>query len=92
MMGAEVQETGEPLSSAVAGEPDWDLVFAQELPRVYNFLRYRLGDEGLAEDVTSRTFEKAWRERRRYKRSASPAAPSCWVKHLRTGSWSPDTS
>jgi len=77
MMGAEVQETGEPLSSAVAGEPDWDLVFAQELPRVYNFLRYRLGDEGLAEDITSRTFEKAWRERRRYKRNV--AKFSTWL-------------
>lgn len=76
-MGAEVHETGEPLLSVVAGEPDWDLVFARELPRVYNFLRYRLGDEGLAQEITSRTFEKAWRDRRRYKRKI--AKFSTWL-------------
>jgi RNA polymerase sigma-70 factor (ECF subfamily) len=71
MMGAELNDTGEPLLSAIAGQPDWDSVFAEELPRVYNFLRYRLGNEALAEDLTSRTFEKAWRERHRYRRDVS---------------------
>ena len=69
MMGAELHDTG--ALSAIAGELDWDAVFAEQLPRVYNFLRYRLGNEALAEDLTSRTFEKAWRERRRYRRNVS---------------------
>jgi RNA polymerase sigma-70 factor (ECF subfamily) len=53
---------------ASADEPDWDAVYAEQLPRVYNFFRYRFGDETLAEDLCARTFEKAWRARRRYRR------------------------
>jgi RNA polymerase sigma-70 factor, ECF subfamily len=52
-------------------EPDWDSVFAEELPRVYNFFRYRLGDCPDVEDLTSATFEKAWRARQRYRRDLS---------------------
>ncbi len=51
-----------------APEADWPAVYAQQLPRIYNFFRYRLGHEALAEDLTSRTFEKAWRDRHRYRR------------------------
>lgn len=50
-----------------AAEPDWDAVFAEQLPRVYNFFRYRTGGDAVAEDLTSRTFEKAWRARHRYR-------------------------
>jgi RNA polymerase sigma-70 factor (ECF subfamily) len=53
--------------TAVA-EPDWDGVYTEQLPRVYNFFRYRFGNETLAEDLTSRTFEKAWVARQRYRR------------------------
>ena len=56
------------LARWVAAEPDWDQVYAQELPRVYNFFRYRLGNTADAEDLTARTFEKAWRSRHRYRR------------------------
>jgi len=49
--------------AATSAEPDWDAVYAAELPRVY-----RCGNEALAEDLTSRTFEKAWRARHRYRR------------------------
>ena len=52
-------------------EPDWDAVFAEELPRVYNFFRYRLGDCPDVDDLTSATFEKAWRARQRYRRDLS---------------------
>jgi RNA polymerase sigma-70 factor (ECF subfamily) len=62
---------------ASAGEPDWDAVFTDQFPRVYNFLRYRLGSEVLAEDLTSRTFEKAWLHRRRYRRDL--AKFSTWL-------------
>jgi RNA polymerase sigma-70 factor (ECF subfamily) len=53
---------------ARATEGDWNALFADQLPRVYNFFRYRLGDGPDAEDLTSITFEKAWRARHRYRR------------------------
>jgi len=49
-------------------EPDWDAVYAVELPRVYNYFRYRFADNALAEDLAARTFEKAWVARSRYRR------------------------
>jgi len=51
--------------------PDWDAVYRAELPRVYNFFRYRLGDVPDVEDLTARTFEKAWRARHRYRRDVA---------------------
>ena len=51
-----------------AREEDWDALYAEQLPRVYNFFRYRVGDGPVAEDLTSLTFEKAWLARRRYRR------------------------
>jgi RNA polymerase sigma-70 factor, ECF subfamily len=49
-------------------EPDWDAVCTEHLPRVYNYFRYRIGNCADVEDLTSRTFEKAWRARQRYRR------------------------
>lgn len=77
MTSESVQEAAEPACSTAAGEPTWDRVFAEQLPRVYNFLRYRLGSETLAEDLTSITFEKAWRHRHRYRRDL--AKFSTWL-------------
>ena len=51
-----------------AREADWDALYAEQLPRVYNFFRYRVGNHALAEDLTSLTFEKAWVARHRYRR------------------------
>src|SRR5919106_2094739 len=56
------------LASWIAAESDWDQVYAEQLPRVLNFFRYRLGHTADAEDLTARTFEKAWRARHRYRR------------------------
>lgn len=53
---------------AAAEELDWEAVYAEQLPRVYNFFRYRVGDGPLAEDLTATTFEKAWAGRARYRR------------------------
>jgi len=61
----------------VAAEPDWDAVYAEQLPRVYNFFRYRCGPGADVEDLTARTFEKAWRARHRYRRDV--AAFSTWL-------------
>lgn len=58
-------------------EVDFEDVYRVELPRVYNYFRYRLGDGKLAEDLTSETFEKAWRNRSRYRRDL--AAFSTWL-------------
>jgi RNA polymerase sigma-70 factor, ECF subfamily len=56
---------------------DWDAVYTEELPRVYNFLRYRVGDDALAQDLTSATFERAWRARAQYQ--TDRAAFSTWL-------------
>jgi RNA polymerase sigma-70 factor (ECF subfamily) len=62
---------------ASASEADWEALYTAELPRVYNFFRYRVGDDALAEDLTSTTFEKAWKGRARYRRDL--AAFSTWL-------------
>jgi len=51
-----------------AREADWDTLYAEQLPRVYNFFRFQVGAGPVAEDLTSITFEKAWRARHRYRR------------------------
>ena len=63
--------------SVAAAEPNWDAVYAEQLPRVFNFFRYRLGSDAHAEDLTSRTFEKAWSARARYRRDL--AGFSTWL-------------
>ena len=51
-----------------ARDADWDALYANQLPRVYNYFRYRVGGGPVAEDLTSHTFEKAWVARHRYRR------------------------
>src|SRR5579871_5359235 len=51
-----------------AGELDWNAVYTDQLPRIYNYFRFRLGPGHDIEELTSRTFEKAWRARGRYRR------------------------
>lgn len=58
------------LARWVAAEPDWEQVYAEQLARVLNFFRYRLGAAD-AEDLTARTFEKAWRARHQYRRDVA---------------------
>jgi len=58
-------------------EINWDEVYAEQLPRVFNFFRYRCGNVADAEDLTSITFEKAWRGRDRYRRDKG--AFSTWL-------------
>jgi RNA polymerase sigma-70 factor, ECF subfamily len=43
-------------------ELNWDALYVDLAPRVYNYFRYRLGSDADVEDLTSRTFEKAWRK------------------------------
>ena len=63
--------------AAPVAEIDWDTVYRDQLPKVYNFFRYRVGDGPIAEDLTAMTFEKAWRARHRYRRDVS--AFSTWL-------------
>jgi RNA polymerase sigma-70 factor (ECF subfamily) len=58
-------------------DADWEALYAEQLPRVYNFFRYRVGHGPEAEDLTSLTFEKAWQARSRYRRDL--AAFSTWL-------------
>jgi RNA polymerase sigma-70 factor (ECF subfamily) len=68
------------LYSPSTAQPDWEAVYTEQLPRIYNFLRYRLGNEALAQDLTSRTFEKAWKDRHRYRRDL--AGFSTWLLRI----------
>lgn len=72
-------------------DPDWNTVYRRELPRIYNYFRYRFGDDALAEDLTSATFEKAWRAREQYRRDLAgfatwlfTIARNLATDHLRT--------
>jgi RNA polymerase sigma-70 factor, ECF subfamily len=59
------------------GNVDFETVYQTELPRIYNFFRYRLGDDQVAEDLTAETFEKAWKNRERYREDL--ASFSTWL-------------
>jgi RNA polymerase sigma-70 factor (ECF subfamily) len=59
------------------GNVDFETVYQTELPRIYNFFWYRLGDDQIAEDLTAETFEKAWKHRERYREDL--ASFSTWL-------------
>ncbi len=46
---------------------NWESVYREHMPRVYNYFRYRVASTQVAEDLTAATFEKAWRARDRYR-------------------------
>ena len=77
-MGAEqdIVVPGWGLASANA-EADWDGHYAELLPRVYSFFRYRVGHGAVAEDLTATTFARAWGARHRYRRDL--ASFKTWV-------------
>lgn len=58
-------------------EPDWNTLYQQLLPQVYNFFRYRVTDRMLAEDLTATTFKEAWMSRNRYNENL--AGFSTWL-------------
>jgi RNA polymerase sigma-70 factor, ECF subfamily len=62
---------------ALAKELDWNAVYADQLPRIYNYFRFRLGPGHDVEELTARTFEKAWRARAQYRRDL--AGFSTWL-------------
>jgi RNA polymerase sigma-70 factor, ECF subfamily len=46
---------------------DWEAVYDEELPRLYNYFRYRTGDSSTAQDLTAMTLHRAWRYREGYR-------------------------
>ena len=70
--------TVKPWFKGAAAEPvDWEAIYREEMPRIYNFFRYRFGERDLAEELTAATFEKVWRSRDRYRRDL--AKFSSWL-------------
>lgn len=55
----------------------FETVYREFLPRIYNFFLYRFGNPGIAEDLTSITFEKAWKKRSRFRQEL--ASLSTWL-------------
>jgi len=51
----------------ITQEIDWTALYADHVKRIYNFFRYRVGNDQVAEDLTATTFEKAWRKRRQFR-------------------------
>lgn len=49
-------------------EIDWASVYEELLPKVYHYFCLRVGDRLEAEDLTAATFERAWRDRERYRK------------------------
>lgn len=54
--------------STSAAELDWADVYEELLPSVYHYFCLRSGDRLEAEDLTAATFERAWRDRGRYRK------------------------
>jgi RNA polymerase sigma-70 factor (ECF subfamily) len=61
--------------AAPATEADWEALYVEQMPKVYNYFRYRFGEGPDAEDLTSRTFERAWSARGRDRRDLAGFAP-----------------
>jgi RNA polymerase sigma-70 factor (ECF subfamily) len=60
---------GKIIATAItaATEVEWASVYEELLPKVYHYFCLRVGDRLEAEDLTAATFERAWRDRERYR-------------------------
>lgn len=58
-------------------DPDWDAIFREYLPRVYNYFLYRVNNRQVAEDLSSETFERVWTNRDKYREDI--AGFSTWL-------------
>ena len=47
---------------------DWESTYQELLPKVYHYFCLRTGSRPEAEDLTAETFERAWRDRERYRK------------------------
>lgn len=69
---------------------DFEEIYKQELPRIFNYFRFRVGNDQIAEDLTAETFEKAWKNRNRYDKNRAgfstwlfSIAGNVFIDHLR---------
>jgi RNA polymerase sigma-70 factor (ECF subfamily) len=46
---------------------DWESLYSELMPRVFQFFLYRFKDVQLSQDLTSTTFTKAWKGRLQYR-------------------------
>lgn len=51
-----------------ATDIDWASAYEELLPKVYHYFCLKIGDRLEAEDLTAATFERAWRDRVRYRK------------------------
>lgn len=65
------------MSGVSSEELDWDALYSDQLARIYNYFRFRVGTDVDAEDLTANTFERAWRARERYRQDL--AGFSTWL-------------
>ena len=56
------------LRSHASEESTWRAVFDQYLPQVFHFMCYKVGNIQVAEDLTSVTFEKAWKSKENFRK------------------------
>lgn len=75
-----LEDTRAARGEARTQELDWDAIYADQLPRVYAYCRYRSRSDAEAEDLVARTFEKAWRARDRYR--SDLAGFSTWLYRI----------
>ena len=61
----------------VIKKDEWESIYRELLPKVFNYFRYRLNDGFIAEELTATTFEKAWKARRRYRKNKG--AFTTWI-------------
>ena len=79
-MGLDAESINPMMWQNSASELDWNAVFAEQLPRVYNYFCYRVNNEADVQELTSRTLEKAWRARRSYR--PERASVATWVLRI----------
>src|SRR5574340_222458 len=58
-----------PTSNLITEKVYWDSVYQTELPRIYNYFLYKVGDREFSQDLTAMTFERAWKHRSRFQMS-----------------------
>ncbi|MEM7330603.1 MAG: sigma-70 family RNA polymerase sigma factor [Chloroflexota bacterium] len=46
---------------------DWNAQYKEHIGRVFNFFRYRTGNDQVAQDLTATVFEKAWKRRNQFR-------------------------
>jgi RNA polymerase sigma-70 factor (ECF subfamily) len=76
-MSVEHAAPGRLMEFMGTNELNWDALYAHQAPRIYNYFRFRMGSDCDVEELTSRTFEHAWRARSRYRRDL--AGFSTWL-------------